>query len=138
MDVKHIKELFNNCVVGRSLGIEVLEVRRGYAKGRFQIKDEHTNIFGGIHGGILFTFADHIAGACDNSLGNKTLLVESNIQCLKTAHVGDTIYAEATSTHRGKNIGRVDVKVCSEAGDTIALAHMVSFSKGEIYERKTT
>ncbi|HEY3277174.1 MAG TPA: PaaI family thioesterase [Syntrophorhabdaceae bacterium] len=126
-----IKKMFNECNVGRLLGIEVTELKKGSAKGKFPVRKEHLNIFGDAHGGMIFAFADHIGGACANTLGGRSVLVESSIQCLKGASGEQTIFAEASMSHRGKRIGRVDVKVFEEGGAIIALTHQIFYIKDD-------
>ncbi len=121
--------MFNECGVAALLGIEVTEVRDGVARGRLSVKREHLNIFGGLHGGIAFAFADHIAGACSNTQSGQAVLVESSIQYVKGAKGERTIGAEAVLTHCGKRIGRVDTRVFEEDGATIALAHQIFYIK---------
>lgn len=123
--------MFNECGVTKLLGIEITELAEGMAKGRLVVREEHLNVFGGIHGGILFTFADQIGGACSNTVGKKTLLVESSIQYMKDTSGDKVIYCDATLTHRGKTIGRVDAKVYTEQGELIAMTHHVFYIKAE-------
>ena len=137
MHEKYIKKIFNNCNVGKLLGIEVYEVREGLAKGKLTIKKEHINIFGNAHGGILFTFADHVGGACGNTLGKKAVLVESSIQYMKGVPENDIVFAEAILTHKGRKIGRIDVKIFSEDGNIVALMHQVFFIKDDDHKAKT-
>ncbi|MEI6153842.1 MAG: PaaI family thioesterase [Deltaproteobacteria bacterium] len=137
MHEEYIQKIFNKCNVGRLLGIEVYEIEEGRAKGKLTIKKEHINVFGNAHGGILFAFADHVGGACGNSLGKLAILVESSIQYMKGVKKGETVFAEATLIHKGKKIGRIDIKVCRENGDLIALMHMVFYMKGDDHKAKT-
>lgn len=137
MHEEYIQKLFNECNVGRLLGIEIYEVEEGRAKGKLTIKKEHINVFGNAHGGILFTLADHVGGACGNSLGKMAVLVESSIQYMKGANEGETVFAEATLIHKGKKIGRIDIKISRENGDLLALMHMVFYMKGDDHKTKT-
>jgi acyl-CoA thioesterase len=138
MHEEYIKEIFNNCNVGRLLDIEILEVEEGRARGKLTIKKEHINVFGNAHGGILFTFADHVGGACGNSLGKVALLVESSIQYMKGANEGETVFAEAQLVHKGKKIGRIDISIVRENGDLIALMHMVFYIKSDEHKPNTS
>jgi len=137
MHEEYIQKIFNECNVGRLLGIEVYEIEEGRAKGKLTIKREHINVFGNAHGGILFTLADHVGGACGNSLGKLAVLVESSIQYMKGAREGETVFADATLIHKGKKIGRIDIKVHREDGDLIALMHMVFYMKSDDHKAKT-
>lgn len=137
MHEEYIQKLFNECNVGRLLGIEIYEIEEGRAKGKLTIKREHINAFGNAHGGILFTLADHVGGACGNSLGKMAVLVESSIQYMKGAKEGETVFAEATLIHKGNKIGRIDIKVHREDGDLIALINAVFYMKGDDHKTKT-
>ncbi|MEN6615502.1 MAG: PaaI family thioesterase [Syntrophorhabdus sp.] len=121
------KRRFNSCNVGRLLGIEVDTVEKGFARGKMTLKKDHMNVFGGIHGGILFTFADHIGGACGNSMDYSALLIESSARYKKSAREGETIYAEARLTHTRKKVDIIDINVINTAGDLLAVFQMKSY-----------
>jgi len=125
---KYIKKIFNDCHVAKLLGIEIIENKEGIARGKLTLKKEHINVFGIAHGGILFTLADHVGGVCGNSTGKKSVLVESSIQYFKGPREGETVFAEARLVHKGKKIGRIDIKVTNEQNDLIAQMHMVFYS----------
>ncbi|OPY64434.1 MAG: Acyl-coenzyme A thioesterase PaaI [Syntrophorhabdus sp. PtaU1.Bin050] len=127
MHEQYITNLFNNCQVGRLLGIEVYDLREGFARGRLTIQKDHINVFGTVHGGILFTLADHVGGACGNTLGKKSLLVESAIHYIKAVNEGETVLAEAMVSHRGRKIGRIDIKIYNETMEIVALMHMIFY-----------
>lgn len=137
MNELYIKDLFNECLVGKTIGITILEVREGYAKGSLLLKKEHINVFGTVHGGIVFILADHVGGACGNTIGKKALLVESSIQYFRPAFEGSTLFAEAFLTNRGKRIGRIDIKVTNEKTEDIAAMHMVFYITDEEHRGKT-
>jgi len=133
---EQIKNSFNQCNVGRFIGIDIYEIGEGFAKGRLTIREEHTNIFGNIHGGILFTLADHVGGACGNTLGKKAVLVESSIQYMKGALEKETVFAEAVLTYKGARIGRIDVNIYKDNRELMAVAHQVFYIKKNKHEPK--
>jgi len=128
-----VKKTFNECSVASLLGIEVTEVRDGFARGRLSVRKEHLNVFGNLHGGIAYALADHIAGACSNTQSGTAVLLESSIHYVKGGSGGRTIWAEAVLTHCGKKIGRVDTKILDEKGTVIALAHQIFYIKEDEY-----
>ncbi len=137
MHEEYIRKIFNECSVGRLLGIEICELREGFAKGTLTLKKEHMNVFGSVHGGILFSFADQVGGACGNSLGRKAVLVESAIQYLKGAVPGETIFGEATYTYKGKKIGRIDIKIYNDRGELLAIMHNISYTSENEHPSET-
>ncbi|MCX7966584.1 MAG: PaaI family thioesterase [Syntrophorhabdaceae bacterium] len=138
MNEEYIKKIFNECKVGNAIGINMLEVKEGYAKGSLILKKEHINVFGSAHGGIIFTLADHVGGACGNTIGKKALLVESSIQYFKPAFEGMTLFAESFLKHRGKRIGRIEIKVTNDKLEDIAVMHMVFYITDEEHKRQTS
>lgn len=131
MNEEYIKKIFSECSVGKAMGINILELKEGYAKGSLVLKKEHINVFGTVHGGIVFLFADHVGGACGNTLGKKAFNVESSIQYFKPAREGMTLFAESYLTHRGKKIGRIEIKVTNDRSEDIAAMHMVFYITDE-------
>jgi len=136
MHEEQIKNNFNKCNVGMLIGIDIYEIKEGFARGKLKIGRKHVNIFGNAHGGILFTLADHIGGACGNTLGKKAVLVESSIQYIKGVMKGETIFAEAVLIHKGARIGRIEVKIYKENMDLIAIIHQIFFMKDDEHEPK--
>lgn len=138
MHEEYIKNLFNGCNVAKLLGIEVYDLEEGYAKGKLTLLKEHINVFGTVHGGILFTLADHIGGACGNTLGKKSLLIESSIQFMKGVTEGETLFAEARLTYKGKKIGRIDIKIYRENEEIVAITHMVFYIRSDDHRTKAS
>ncbi|MBP1749235.1 MAG: hypothetical protein H6Q52_1774 [Deltaproteobacteria bacterium] len=123
---KEIKQRFNECNVSTLLGITIDHVEEGLARGRMAVTRDHTNVFGGIHGGILFAFADQVGGACGNSMDYRALLVESVARFKKTAREGEVIYAEARLVHSRKKVDRIEITVTNGANEILATLKMTS------------
>jgi acyl-CoA thioesterase len=136
MNEEEIKNSFNECNVGKLIGINIIEMGEGFTKGKLLIRREHINIFGNAHGGILFTLADHIGGACGNAIGKKAVLIESSIQYMKGVTENETVFAEAVLTHKGARIGRIEVKIYRENADLIAVVHQIFYIKGDEHKTK--
>jgi phenylacetic acid degradation protein PaaD len=122
-----VKRKFNECNVSGLLGITIDHVEEGLARGNMTVTKNHTNVFGGIHGGILFAFADQVGGACGNSMDYKALLVESVARFKKTAREGEVVYAEARLIHSRRQRDTIEINVTNAGGDVLALLTMTSF-----------
>ena len=127
---EEIKRKFNECSVSALLGITIDHVEEGLARGRMTVTRDHTNVFGGIHGGILFAFADQVGGACGNSMDYKALLVESVARFKRSAREGEVLYAEARLVHTRKKIDMVDITVTNGRSEVLALLKMTSYIVG--------
>lgn len=127
---EEIKRKFNECNVSALLGITIDHVEKGLARGRMVVRRDHINIFGGIHGGILFAFADQVGGACGNSMDYTALLVESIARFKKSAREGEVLYAEARLVHLRKKVDTVDITVTNGKNQVLAISKMTSCIDG--------
>jgi acyl-CoA thioesterase len=107
----HFKEL---------LGIQLIELKQGYAKTIMTIKKEHTNGLDVTHGGVIFSLADYAFAEAVNFGDNVALAVQVSINYLKPSKEGDTLTAEAVLVSEGKTFELYQVTVRKE-NKTIAI-----------------
>lgn len=69
-------------------GVELLEIKPGYARACMEVTDRHLNGGGVCQGGALFTLADLAFAAVANSRKKLTLSVNANITFLRPAKLG--------------------------------------------------
>lgn len=106
------------------LGMEILDLRKGWAKIRLPISEQLTNGIGVAHGGAIFSPADSAVGMALVGMLEKdeTLsTLEMKINYVKPISNGDII-AEARIVHRGTMTAVGDVEVRDEKGHLIAKA----------------
>ena len=51
---QELKKLVTHNIYAEALGIELLELRQGYARGRMPYRLENANPYGSLHGGVVF------------------------------------------------------------------------------------
>lgn len=112
-------------------GIELLEVKKGYAKARMEIKPMHLNGGGVCQGGAIFTLADLAFAAATNSHAKMTLSITSTVHFFKAESKG-YLYAEAKEVFDHKRLSHCEVQITNEEGELIA-----SFN-GTGYRKETT
>ena len=106
------------------LGMEILDLRKGWAKIRLPISEQLTNGIGVAHGGAIFSPADSAVGMALVGMLEKdeTLsTLEMKINYVKPISNGDII-AEARIVHRGTMTAVGDVDVRDKKGHLIAKA----------------
>jgi acyl-CoA thioesterase len=96
------------------LGIKLLEIKEGYAKMSMTIANEHTNIHGFTHGGIIFSLADCAFAEVTNFGGNKAVAVQVSINFIKATQAGDVLTAEARTVSEGKTFNLCNITVSKE------------------------
>jgi uncharacterized protein (TIGR00369 family) len=107
------------------LGLEWIDARPGYVKGRFDVKQHHLAPNGFLHAASVIALADSASGyGCiiskpDGALNFTTIELKANF--LGTARQGG-VAVEAKLTHGGRTTQVWDATVTNEAdGKTIAL-----------------
>lgn len=116
-----VDHLTENDLFSKWLGIEVLEIREGYSKIRMAIRNEMLNGFGIVHGGVTFSFADSAFAFACNNRNNLSLALDTSINFIKPAHVGDVLTAEAREIHNGKSTGLYQITITNQNDHVIAL-----------------
>jgi acyl-CoA thioesterase len=105
----------------RALGLELLEVRAGYARMQMNVRADFLNGHRICHGGLIFTLADSTFAFACNSHNVNTVASGCSIEFLRPVHEGDVLIAEAVEqTLSGRN-GIYDIRVTNRAGETVAM-----------------
>lgn len=111
----------------RALRAELVEIDRGSATVRMDVRKESLNFNGTCHGGAIFALADCAFGVASNSYGTLAAGIDVHITYNAAARLGDTLTATAHEVSRSRKIAvyKIDVKG-NEAG------HISSFT-GTVY-----
>lgn len=124
------QEFFKNDRFAAAAGIELLQVKEGYAKASMVVGPEHLNAGGRTQGGALFTLADLTLAAAANSRGVLSFSLSSNITFLRASGVGDTLLAEARERYIGRTTGYYQIDITDQEGRLIATFESSVFRKG--------
>jgi len=104
----------------KHLGIEIVEVRQGYARLSMAVSENHVNGHKVAHGGLIFTLADSAFALACNSYNQNALAQHCTITFTAPGHLGDELSAEATERHSKGRSGIYDVRVINQNDDIIA------------------
>lgn len=102
-------------------GMQLTEVREGYARAEMVVTRHHLNAAGVCQGGAYFTLADLAFAAVTNSRGIVTLGIQNSITFLQSAHEGDTLIAEATETFNHHRLPFCEIRVTNQNGDLLCV-----------------
>lgn len=123
-----IKDFFKKDSFANHTGIELLEVKKGYAKACLEIKPVHLNGGGVCQGGVIFTLADFAFAVATNSHAQLTLSVTSNINFLKSESKG-FLYAEAREIFCHKKLSNCEVRITNDSEELIATFNATGYRK---------
>ncbi len=115
-----LKEFFKKDRFAVMAGVELLEVRQGYAKARMLVTPEHLNGGGVCQGGALFTLADLACAAAFNSHLILTLGTSANITFVSNVSEG-YVLAEACEVVDHPKMPYAEVRLTDETGRLLAI-----------------
>lgn len=123
---------YNN--FGRYIGIELLEMKDGYAAAKMALDERHFNPIGSVHGGCIFSLADSVAGAAAFSLGKSCTTLSAHTVYLKAAMAdrSHVLYGKAQPVRVGKKIAVYRVMITDDLENEIAEFTMEFFRMSEI------
>jgi len=128
MDV--LRRFFLRDRFARTSGVELLELRPGYALSQMKIEDRHLNGVDIVQGGAIFTLADFTFGVASNTSGRVAVAVSTNLSFLRATRSG-TLRAEGVEVSRSKRISTCTVRVTNEAEELVALFQGTAFIKDD-------
>jgi len=106
------------------LGVDIIEVREGYAKASIAINLNHLNLHNTVHGGVIFSLADTVFALASNSYG------KADIKYFKGVSSG-VLIAEAKEDFRSERIGSYTIEIKTEDS-------LVALFNGIVYIKKSS
>lgn len=110
------------------VGIELVEIREGYAVVQMKITDQHLNGVNIVHGGAIFTLADYAFAAASNAAGVITVGIQANISYFRSPR-GKILFAEAKEISSTKKLCTYEVNVLDENKELIAKVNATGYKK---------
>lgn len=129
LEPDEIKKFFKRDKLAAYLGIELVDVSKGTATSKMEIKEEHLNGINSVHGGAIFTLADFTFAVAANSHGTVTVAINGNISYMKAAFKGGILTATATEISINPKLGTYTVNVVDDNGDLIAIFQGMAYRK---------
>jgi len=121
-----LRDRIQNEPWAQALGVQYLDLRRGYCRVSLTLQPHMVNFQGRPHGGVIFTLADVAFGAACNSHGEDAVGLNIAISYLAAVKPDSTLIAEARAAKQGRNAGFYEVEVTDEDGTLVALVHCVA------------
>ena len=115
-----VDKMYSSDNFSKWLGIEILDVSKGYCKLKMKVRDEMTNGFGIAHGGICFSIADTALAFAANSHNLKSLSIETSISLIKKVNSGDIIIAETNEISRNNKTAVYAINITNKSDQILA------------------
>ena len=123
------RHAMENDPFAQRLGIEIVEIRPGYAKTRLQIEDSLLNFVKIPHGAVVFAVADQAFAAASNSRGRVAVALHVGITFLAAAGPDTALTAEAEEISCGPKVATYQIMVRDDQGNQIASFQGLAFRK---------
>jgi len=127
--MESIRQFLKNDKFAEHVGIELLEVSRGRARAKMQIKEHHLNGLKIVQGGAIFTLADLALAAANSYDGIIAVGINASISYLKATRAG-TLIAEAREISRSHKFATYTVNITNLDGEVVAIF------QGMVYRKK--
>ena len=106
----------NGAYFSDSLGIEYDKISRDVCECHLTAEKKLCNPFHILHGGVYYTMMDQLAGSMAALTGKAGVTLDSSVNYMKSAHLGETVRCRMESVHIGRSIGVYEAKCYGEDG----------------------
>jgi acyl-CoA thioesterase len=117
---KVVQKMMADDAFSQWLGIEVVDIKPGYAELQMKVRDEMVNGFKVSHGGIAFSLADSALAFASNSYGRIALALENNISFMKKVNAGDRLRATTEELSIGNTMAVYNVSINNQNSEAVA------------------
>lgn len=103
------------------LGIQVEEIRPGFAELSMRVRPEMTNGFGIAHGGICYSLADTALAFAANAHGPKSRSINTSIVHTLAVAEGEKLLARAEEEYLHPKLAHYKVHIYNGKGEQVAI-----------------
>ncbi|MDQ3191536.1 MAG: hotdog fold thioesterase [Bacteroidota bacterium] len=118
------------------LGIEVLEVSKGFCKLRLKVRKEMLNGFSILHGGVTFSLADTALAFASNTQGKISVSTEVSISFIEQVHENDILTAVVQEANILERTGIYFITISNQNNINVALLKGTVFRTNKDWTNK--
>ncbi len=122
---QELKKIVTHNIYAEGLGIELLELRQGYARARMPYRLENANPYGSLHGGVLYSLADIICGLAACTYGQYSSTIGGTMHYVRPALNTRYVICEARELRQGRHVSVYQAELTNDEG---LLLDMAEFS----------
>jgi len=113
----------------KHMGMQIVEVGKGYAKTKLTIRPEFLNGMDIAHGGVIFSLADYTFALAANTPEESGLAINLSIHFIKSAAVKEEIFAQVREISRSRKLGTYQGLVTRQDGTILAQFQAMAYLK---------
>ena len=127
--LRAIAKAFDEEPYAKKMGMRLVEIDYGRALVKMENSKDMTNLFGVIHGGVIFSLIDGAFELAANSYGTIAVALGVNVNYISSAKAGEILYAEAKEVSKTPKISIYDIRVRNDDGRLIATCQAMAYRK---------
>ena len=116
------------------LHAEVIATEDGGVHLELSVEDEHTNLYGIVHGGVLMTLADTACGAACLALNKKVVTIDLGMDFMHSVPLTTRLIAKGTVLHDGRRTMTCESELRDRDGKLYAKGHGTFYVLGPFRE----
>ena len=116
------------------LRIQVVPIEGGQVRLELPVDEQHTNLYGIAHGGVLMTMADTAMGAACLACNKKVVTMSLTMEFMHAVPLTQRVVTTATVLHNGIHAMTCESEMLSEEGKLFAKAHATFYVLGAFVE----
>lgn len=113
----------------KHLGMQIVEVAKGYAKTKLTIQQDFLNGLDLAHGGVIFSLVDYAFALASNTPEESGLAISADIHFIKPAVVKEEIFAQVREVSRSRKLGTYQGTVTNQDGAILAQFQAMAYLK---------
>ena len=126
-NLNDIGKEFGKGTIGEVLGIEIIEIKDDFVKGKMPVDSRTHQPYGMLHGGASVVLAETLGSVGSHFLvkddGKAAVGIEVNANHLKSIRKG-WVYVEAKIVHRGGKLHVWSIEIKNEAEELICTSRL--------------
>lgn len=132
---RRVQEIFSDNPLSTMMDISIVKLEYGEAALSMPVSGEiHTNVYGLVHGGTLFTLVDSVMGVAALTSGHLVVTDDINIRFITNAKKGNQLTAVGRIIHRGRDRIITEAEIRDKRQRLLVKAQGSYFVRGAIKE----
>lgn len=115
----------------KELGIHFVALEEGHVRAEMPIEDRHTNVYGMVHGGAMYTLADTTTGFAARTYGGRVVTLNGSMNYLTGSPETTRICCDGRVVRHGRKTIVVSAEVYDEFGTLMANGSFTLYVLGE-------
>jgi uncharacterized protein (TIGR00369 family) len=108
---EHLKDIYQTPVLENFLGLHIEEINIGKVVLSMKILDNHRNMYGSLHGGVLSSISDIAMAISCITYGRRVVTCDLNVGYLRNVPFGGTLVASGQVIANGINLMRATCEI---------------------------